>query len=52
MNRLIGKAAIVTGCAVGIGRACVIRMTEEGAMVAILDILEAEIIIDGGYTAR
>jgi NAD(P)-dependent dehydrogenase (short-subunit alcohol dehydrogenase family) len=42
MNRLKGKAAIVTGGAVGIGRACVIRMAEEGAMVAILDILEPE----------
>lgn len=42
MNRLAGKTAIVTGGAVGIGRACVIRMAEEGANVAILDMLEAE----------
>lgn len=42
MNRLKSKAAIVTGGAVGIGRACVIRMAEEGAKVAILDLLEAE----------
>jgi NAD(P)-dependent dehydrogenase (short-subunit alcohol dehydrogenase family) len=42
MNRLAGKTAIVTGGAVGIGRACVIRMAEEGAKVAILDMLEAE----------
>lgn len=42
MNRLAGKTAIVTGGAVGIGRACVIRMAEEGARVAILDLLEAE----------
>ena len=42
MNRLAGKTAIVTGGAVGIGRACVIRMAEEGANVAILDLLEAE----------
>ena len=42
MNRLAGKTAIVTGGAVGIGRACVIRMAEEGAKVAILDMLKAE----------
>lgn len=42
MNRLAGKTAIVTGGAVGIGRACVLRMIEEGAKVAILDMLEAE----------
>lgn len=42
MNRLAGKTAIVTGGAVGIGRACVQRMAEEGAKVAIFDVLEAE----------
>lgn len=42
MNRLAGKTAIVTGGAVGIGRACVQRMAEEGAKVAIFDLLEAE----------
>ena len=42
MNRLYGKTAIVTGGAVGIGRACVQRMAEEGARVAILDVLAAE----------
>jgi NAD(P)-dependent dehydrogenase (short-subunit alcohol dehydrogenase family) len=42
MNRLSGKTAIVTGGAVGIGRACVERMAEEGARVAIFDVLEAE----------
>jgi NAD(P)-dependent dehydrogenase (short-subunit alcohol dehydrogenase family) len=42
MNRLTGKTAIVTGGAVGIGRACVRRMAEEGAKVAIFDVLEAE----------
>jgi len=42
MSRLAGKTAIVTGGAVGIGRACVQRMAEEGAKVAIFDVLEAE----------
>ena len=42
MNRLAGKTAVVTGGSVGIGRACVIRMAEEGARVAILDVLETE----------
>jgi NAD(P)-dependent dehydrogenase (short-subunit alcohol dehydrogenase family) len=42
MNRLAGKAAIVTGGAVGIGRACVQRMAEEGAKVAILDVMASE----------
>jgi NAD(P)-dependent dehydrogenase (short-subunit alcohol dehydrogenase family) len=42
MNRLAGKSAIVTGGAVGIGRACVERMAEEGAKVAVFDILETE----------
>lgn len=42
MNRLAGKSVIVTGGAIGIGRACISRMAEEGAKVAIFDILEAE----------
>ncbi|HMO73461.1 MAG TPA: SDR family NAD(P)-dependent oxidoreductase, partial [Paracoccaceae bacterium] len=42
MNRLAGKVATVTGGSVGIGRACVQRMAEEGAKVAIFDVLEAE----------
>jgi NAD(P)-dependent dehydrogenase (short-subunit alcohol dehydrogenase family) len=42
MNRLAGKIAIVTGGAAGIGRACVIRMAEQGAKVAIFDVLKAE----------
>lgn len=42
MNRLSGKTAIVTGGAVGIGRACVERMAQEGARVAIFDVLETE----------
>jgi len=42
MNRLKSKVAIVTGGALGIGRACAARMVEEGARVAIFDLLEAE----------
>ncbi|HVI33238.1 glucose 1-dehydrogenase [Phenylobacterium sp.] len=40
MNRLQGKVAVVTGGAVGIGRATVIRMAEEGAAVAAFDLDE------------
>ena len=40
MNRLKGKIAIVTGAALGIGRAIAIRMAQEGARVALLDITD------------
>ncbi|MEP7209633.1 MAG: glucose 1-dehydrogenase [Alphaproteobacteria bacterium] len=42
MQRLANKVAIVTGAAVGLGRASVIRMAEAGASVAILDVLQKE----------
>ncbi len=42
MNRLAGKVAVVTGAALGLGRASCIRMAEEGAAIAVLDMLEAE----------
>ena len=41
MNRVQGKVAVVTGGGLGIGRASAIRLAEEGAAVAILDIDEA-----------
>jgi NAD(P)-dependent dehydrogenase (short-subunit alcohol dehydrogenase family) len=42
MNRLAGKIAIVTGAALGLGRAIALRMAEEGAKVAVLDVLDAQ----------
>ena len=39
MNRLSGKAAVITGGALGIGRAIATRMAQEGAMVTVLDTL-------------
>lgn len=42
MDRLKGKVAAVTGGSLGIGAAAVTRMAEEGAAVAILDVLDKE----------
>ena len=42
MKRLNGKVAIVTGGAVGIGRAAAMRMAEEGASIAVLDLRAIE----------
>lgn len=43
MDRLKGKVAVITGAAVGLGRAIALRMAEEGAAVALLDLQEAEV---------
>ncbi|MEI9965918.1 MAG: glucose 1-dehydrogenase [Caulobacteraceae bacterium] len=42
MNRLKGKVAVITGSALGIGKAAATRMAEEGASVAVLDLHDAE----------
>jgi NAD(P)-dependent dehydrogenase (short-subunit alcohol dehydrogenase family) len=42
MDRLKGKVAAITGAALGLGRATATRMAEEGAHVAVLDVLEKE----------
>lgn len=58
MGRLEGKVAIVTGGAQGIGRACVTRMAEQGAAVAVFDVLDAagealvKELLDTGARAR
>lgn len=40
MNRLAGKVAIITGAVLGLGKATAIRMAQEGAKVALLDVLD------------
>lgn len=42
MNRVQGKVAIITGGSLGIGRACALKLAEEGARVVITDIKEEE----------
>jgi 3(or 17)beta-hydroxysteroid dehydrogenase len=38
MNRMHGKSAVVTGGALGIGRACALKLAEEGAAVTVTDL--------------
>jgi len=40
MNRLRDKVCIVTGAALGIGRACALRLAGEGARIALFDVLD------------
>jgi NAD(P)-dependent dehydrogenase (short-subunit alcohol dehydrogenase family) len=42
MNRLIEKVAIITGGALGIGRAAALQLAREGAFVYVTDILDEE----------
>lgn len=67
MKRVENKVAIVTGGALGIGRAVCLELAREGAKVAVTDIAYGELylasdeskfvtgtelVIDGGYTAQ
>ena len=57
MNRMRGKSAVITGAALGIGRACALRLADEGAAVAVtdVDVSKGSAVaeeIDGGYTAQ
>ncbi len=40
MNRTKNKICIVTGAAQGIGKACALRLAEEGAQLALFDVLD------------
>jgi NAD(P)-dependent dehydrogenase (short-subunit alcohol dehydrogenase family) len=40
MQRVNGKTCIVTGAALGIGRACALRLAGEGAQLALFDVID------------
>ncbi|MFA6985829.1 MAG: glucose 1-dehydrogenase [Arenimonas sp.] len=40
MDRVKGKVCIITGAALGIGRACALRLAAEGAYLALFDVLD------------
>ena len=40
MGRVAGKVAVVTGAALGIGRATALLLSQEGARVAVTDVLD------------
>ena len=42
MDRTKGKVCIVTGGALGIGRACALRLAAEGASIAVFDVLDKD----------
>jgi NAD(P)-dependent dehydrogenase (short-subunit alcohol dehydrogenase family) len=42
MQRVKDKTCVITGASLGIGRACAIRLAEEGAKVALFDRLDAD----------
>lgn len=58
MDRLLGKTCIITGASRGIGRACATCMAQEGARVALFDVLDeeghalADQLSSAGHTAR
>lgn len=58
MDRLLGKTCIITGASRGIGRACGTCMAQEGARVALFDVLDeeghmlADQLSSAGHTAR
>lgn len=46
MKRLADKVAIVTGAAVGIGRSIALRLAEQGAKVAVLDLQSPQDVVE------
>ena len=42
MERVKDKVCVVTGAALGIGRACAMRLAQEGARIALFDVLDTE----------